>query len=230
MDIGINSLLAAFASAFQQDRRLFTLHFTDAALDGELLPYTVTGDEQLSAAFTLSVECLCSDVTLQLKSLIGQGIDVAIQLENGGERVLSGIVTGARQLGADGGFARYSLTVEPALALLALRRNSRVFQDKSVVDIVGLILDEHTQNNPVFAQCFRYRSILTLPSPSRSYCQQYRESDLTFIERLLREEGISYVFEFEHGSDQVGLHTLVLFDYGSELRERIYHQHTSMKM
>lgn len=36
-----------------------------------------------------------------------------------------------------------------------LRRNSRVFQDKSVVDIVELILDEHIAQNPVFAQCFR---------------------------------------------------------------------------
>src|SRR5690606_26808322 len=140
------------------------------------------------------------------------------KLNDGGERILSGLITRAEQLGSEGGFARYSLIIEPALAVLKLRRNSRVFQDKSVVDIVGLILDEHIANNPVFAQCFRHQSKLTQSYPARSYCQQYRESDFAFIDRLLREEGISYVFDFDHGADAVGLHTLVLFDSGSELQ------------
>ncbi len=212
----LSPLLAAFASAFTQDRRLFTLHFTDASLDTELLPHTLSGEEHVSAPYRLQVECLCTDISLELKQLIGTGVDVAIQLGDGGERLLSGIVTQAQQLGADGGFAGYGLIIEPALAVLKLRRNSRVFQDKSVVDIVGIVLDEHIASNPVFAQCFRHREQLTQDYPPRSYCQQYRESDLAFIERLLREEGISYRFEFDHGSDEAGLHTLVLFDSGAE--------------
>src|SRR5690606_28485735 len=212
----LSPLLAAFASAFTQDRRLFTLHFTDASLDTELLPHTLSGEEHVSAPYRLQVECLCTDISLELKQLIGTGVDVAIQLGDGGERLLSGIVTQAQQLGADGGFAGYGLIIEPALAILKLRRNSRVFQDKSVVDIVGIVLDEHIASNPVFAQCFRHREQLTQDYPPRSYCQQYRESDLAFIERLLREEGISYRFEFDHGSDEAGLHTLVLFDSGAE--------------
>jgi type VI secretion system secreted protein VgrG len=42
-----------------------------------------------------------------------------------------------------------------------------------------------------------------------------RETDLDFITRLLREEGISYYFEF---GGEIGLHTLVLVDAGSQLR------------
>ncbi|MFT3930583.1 MAG: type VI secretion system tip protein TssI/VgrG [Spongiibacteraceae bacterium] len=213
----LSNLLAAFASAFNQDERLFNLHFSDASLDAELLPHTIVAHEHISAPYVFDIECLSSDTSLPLKTFIGCGVDIAVQLGDGSERVVSGVVTASQQLGSDGGFARYGLTVEPAYSALKLRRNSRVFQDKSVVDIVGIILDEHIQNNPVFAQCFRHREQLTQDYPTRSYCQQYRESDFVFIERLLREEGISYYFDFEHGSDEIGLHTLVLFDAGSEL-------------
>ncbi|MFT3930595.1 MAG: type VI secretion system tip protein TssI/VgrG [Spongiibacteraceae bacterium] len=216
MDV-LSNVLAAFASAFNQDERLFTLHFSDASLDAELLPHTIVAHEHISAPYVFDIECLSSDTSLPLKTFIGCGVDIAVQLGDGSERVVSGVVTASQQLGSDGGFARYGLTVEPAYSALKLRRNSRVFQDKSVVDIVGLILEEHIQNNPVFAQCFRHREQLTQDYPTRSYCQQYRESDFAFIERLLREEGISYYFDFEHGSDEIGLHTLVLFDAGSEL-------------
>lgn len=210
------ALLSAFASAFTQDQRLFSAHFSDPSLDVVLLPHSVQGEEHVSAPYRLTLDCLSSDMHHELKSFLGLGIDIVIHREDG-DRRLSGIVTSARQLGADGGFARYSLCIEPALATLRLRRNSRVFQDKSVIDIVGLILDEHIQNNPVFAQCFRHRDDTTQDYPPRSFCQQYRESDFAFIERLLREEGISYRFDFDHGDDEPGLHTLALFDSGSSL-------------
>ncbi len=214
MDV-VSALLAVFASAFSQENRLFSLHFTDASLDGELLPHTLAGEEHISETYQFHVECLSADVSLSLKMLLGQGVDIVIHGDH--ERTLSGIISAAEQVGADGGFVRYRLRIEPALSALKLSRSSRVFQDKSVVDIVGLVLDEHIAKNPVFNTCFRHRLQLTQTYPARSYCQQYRESDLAFIERLLCEEGISYHFDFEHGVDQVGLHTLVLFDAGTEL-------------
>lgn len=217
MDAELNRVLATFASAWQGDSRLFSLYFADASLNSELLPHALVGEEHISACYKLDLTCLSSDASLELKSLIAQAVYVAVHLNDGSERVIAGIVTAARQLGSDGGFARYGLTIEPALAALKLRRNSRVFQDKSVVDIVGLILDEHIQNNPVFAQCFRRKEQLAHAYPTRSYCQQYRETDLAFIERLLREEGISYYFDFERGTDEVGLHTLVIFDNNAAL-------------
>jgi type VI secretion system secreted protein VgrG len=212
-----SALLDAFASAFTVNNRFFSLAFTDAALDGVLLPHTLSGEEHVSKPFRFTVDCLGDDARIELKSLLGVGVDIAITLTGGGERVISGIVTHSQQLGSNGGFARYQLIVEPAFAVLRLRRNSRVFQDKSVVDIVNIMLDEHIATNPVFAQCFRHREQLTATYTPRSFCQQYRESDFAFIERLLREEGISYFFDFEHGADEAGLHTLVLFDAGTEL-------------
>lgn len=204
MDFTFSSLLAAFASSFTQDNRLFSLYFINDSLDTELLPHTLAGEEHISEPFQFTLECLSSNVDIELKLFIGQGVDIQIHRDDT-DRVLSGIVTRAQQLSSDGGFVRYGLTVEPTLAILKLCKKSRAFHDKNVANIVGFILDEHIKANPVFAQCFRYRNNLTQNYSSRSYCPQCRESDFDFNSRLLREEGISYYFDFEHGGDQIGL-------------------------
>ncbi|WP_300080700.1 type VI secretion system tip protein TssI/VgrG, partial [Propioniciclava sp.] len=111
-----------------------------------------------------------------------------------------------------------------ALALLAHRRNSRVWQDKSVVEIVTDLLAEHQAANPAFRRSFALRDATRQRYPQRSYCLQYRETDLDFLTRLLAEEGIAW--RYVHGPDPdlshrdadapiddgVPRHTLVLFD------------------
>ena len=52
-----------------------------------------------------------------------------------------------------------------------------------------------------------YRFRLTENYPKLEYCVQYRETDLTFVSRLMEQHGIYYFFE--HTSDK---HTLVLAD------------------
>ena len=49
-------------------------------------------------------------------------------------------VTRFERTGANGGFARYALTIEPWLAFLGYRRDSYVFQDKTVFEIVDEML------------------------------------------------------------------------------------------
>ncbi len=224
-------LQSSGASPFSHQDRLIKLRFSEGSRIAEdtLLPHQVSGEESLSRCYRYTLDCLSADVHIELKDLQGQPIEIALLLPAGGERLLTGLVTRSEALGADGGFARYRLTIEPALATLTYRRNSRVFQDKSVIEIVQTILDEHLAVNPVFVASFKHESHLTRSYPARSYCLQYRESDLAFIERLLAEEGISYRFthmpDAEHsirnrdGSQATSgeaqgtpLHTLILFD------------------
>ena len=134
-------------------------------------------------------------------------VQVGVLTPAGGERILTGLVTAAHAVGSNGGFSSYLLTIEPALALLAQRRSSRVFQDLTVPQIFKTILDEHIPNNTVIAASFNLDPQLEAEYSARSYCLQYHESDLEFIQRLLREEGISYYFTFQSGKTPV--HTLV---------------------
>ncbi len=101
----------------------------------------------------------------------------------------------------------YSLTLVPALERLSLRHNSRIFQQKSVKDIITVLLSEMGVQEYAFS--------LTRELPVREFCVQYRETDLAFVQRLAAEEGL--VYSFEH---QLGKHTL-LFSDSSELLPKL---------
>ncbi|TDR82728.1 type VI secretion system Vgr family protein [Paludibacterium purpuratum] len=200
----VSSLLAAFASAFTQDRRLLSLQLgDDGQWDGRLLPQSVDGEEAVSDNYRYSVDCLSPDANLALKNLLGLSARLAIRDQNGEEVVRAGVVTQAQALGSDGGFSRYRLVLEPPFALLRHRTTSRVFQDLSVPDIVKQVIAEHQANNPVFARLQTLAIELTRPAAPRSYTLQYRESDLAFLTRLLAEEGLGWRFHTADGHIQL---------------------------
>jgi uncharacterized protein involved in type VI secretion and phage assembly len=104
-------------------------------------------------------------------------------------------------LGSDGGFARYRIRISPWLWRLGQVRNSRVWQDKSVIEIVDAVFAS-------WLPLARWRwSDDTGPfmadTNPRSYCCQYRESDLDFVRRLLGEEGLSWRFEQREGGAEL---------------------------
>lgn len=195
----LSALLASFADAFGQDRRILTLQVgTGQFAAAQLLPLQLDAEEGLCRACRYTVVCLSPDSGIALKSLLGQPARVAIEGAAGEAFIRCGVVSEAGQVGSDGGFARYRLTIEPPFALLRHRVSSRVFQDLTVPDIVRQILTEHQQANPLFARV-QTLAVQVQPASPRSYALQYRESDYDFIVRLLHEEG--YVWRFVHRDD-----------------------------
>ncbi|MDW5418425.1 type VI secretion system Vgr family protein, partial [Iodobacter sp. CM08] len=204
-------LLASFAAAFNQEQRLISLQLGDGTAWGEqLLPQQVTGSEGINRAYCYQIKCLSPTGDLELKSLLGLPVVLSIADANGDAIERCGVISQAQLLGSDGGFAKYSLTVEPPFALLRYRRTSRIFQDLTIVEIVKQILAEHQAKNPVFAAVQTVDFKLSGEYPPRSYCVQYREDDLAFVCRQLKESGLSWRFEHLAGDNpQV---QLVVFD------------------
>ncbi|MDF9401874.1 contractile injection system protein, VgrG/Pvc8 family, partial [Vibrio sp. 1180_3] len=64
----------------------------------------------------------------------------------------------------------YSLTLVPALERLSLRHNSRIFQLKTVPEILSVLLQEMGINDYAFS--------LKREATQREFCVQYRETDL----------------------------------------------------
>jgi type VI secretion system secreted protein VgrG len=91
----------------------------------------------------------------------------------------------------------YTATLVPALWQLGLSHRSRVFQDMTVQGIVSTVLQEDGLSATDFA--FDLETSL----PTREYCVQYRESDLSFIMRLLEQEGIYFFFEQTGSKEKV---------------------------
>ncbi|MGW8393939.1 type VI secretion system Vgr family protein [Pseudoduganella sp. HUAS MS19] len=120
-----------------------------------------------------------------------------------------GYISHAAMLGSEGGFARYRLRMSSWLWLATQARNSRVWQDKGVADIV----DDVFSGFAPYAKWQWSDDARTLLDaiPVRSYCCQYRESDYDFVRRLLTEEGITW--RLEDGEEE---QTLVLFADSSQ--------------
>ncbi len=84
---------------------------------------------------------------------------------------------------------QYTIRLVPDLWFLSLEKDCRIFQNKSIKEIVSIILTEAMIDAGRFD--FRARG----EQRKLEYCTQFNETDLHFISRLLAHEGIFYFFE-----------------------------------
>ncbi len=163
--------------------------------DVDFLVVEFTAIEKISTLYTVELS-LASEEDVALIDIIGK--EGALRLSWGvdslSDRFFHGIISDFRQTGNRGCFYLYKAFLVPAIYLLSLRRNCRIFQDMSVPDIVKQITKEARipEDQIIFRLLSKYRK--------REYCVQYRESDLNFISRLLEDEGIFYFFT--HSQDK----------------------------
>src|SRR5699024_9647581 len=150
------------------------------------------GEAALSHCGELTVDALCHDAGLPLDAMLGQAVSLCTTQADGGRSRRTGLVREARLLGADGSLARYRLNLVPWLWVLGEGRHSRVFQNKTVLDIVEAVFEAYAAH-AAWKITPDARQWLAAVRP-RSYAVQYRESDRDFVERLLAEEGLGYTF------------------------------------
>lgn len=168
------------------------------------------------AGLRLVVHALSPDAHLQLKTLIGQPalVELLCQESRSEMRPWHGHVVAAALMGSDGGLARYRLVVEPWLAALAHCVDAWVFQDMSVPQILDEVFAGYDGQGRL-VPAWRWDLADASVYPKRSLCIQYHESDLDFVLRLMREEGL--VCWWEHDGDaaspDLGRHTLVIADH-----------------
>lgn len=211
-------LLAALGSAPTQDQRLVRLHTPlgpDVLLAERIDLHEAivpSPEAEAGAGFRIETYALSTDAHLELKRLIGQ--PVLVELLTAASRTQlrpwHGHVTQAALIGSDGGLARYRLVIEPWLAFLGHRRNSWVYQDRTVPQIVEEVFAGYQGAGSLVPE-WRWDLADTEVYPRRSLCVQYQETDLEFVQRLLREEGL-YAW-FEHESGQEARHRLVIADH-----------------
>ncbi|WP_338770869.1 type VI secretion system Vgr family protein [Massilia sp. METH4] len=202
------------------------LVLADGLSDTVLLPQRVSGTEAICVGIELRVYCVSLDVHLPLKELIGVAAEVQIVTDEGKLRSLCGIVAEAAQGESDGGLATYQLVVRDALAILDLAVNTRVFLDKTELEVVQAVLTEARRNNPALAAAFEFEVDAALGMrryPPRKQIVQYNEGTGAFVKRLLRRRGISWFFRpkprDEDSRAAAPVHTLVLFRDTKRLKQ-----------
>lgn len=201
-------------SGFTQGSRLLKLT-TPLGAD-VLVAECVRGEEGLGQGFQFQVAALSTDAAISLKSLIGQPALLELLTTAGRDamRPFHGHVTAVELTGANGGLARYALTIGPWTAFLAHGRDSRIFQDMTTPDILEAVFAGY-RGKGTLAPAWRFDLQDREVYPKRSITTQYRESDLAFVERLMHEEGLFYYFEHAGQADSpaLGAHTMVIADH-----------------
>lgn len=238
----IASAIAALAGAWNQSTRVMRLYMASGAELGTdtLMAEKLQAVEAISpvqegidsshldaaiAGYRLQLSCLSLNATISLRKLLGQAVLLELDTE-GAPRAFHGHVTDCRMEGANGGMARYVLTIEPWLAFLRHRRDSAVFQDMTVPDIIESVFRDY-QGEGKLQPAWRLDLQDASVYARRSLATQYQETDLAFVNRLLAEEGLFYYIEHtgDASSASLGMHTVVIADHNGSFkpnaRERI---------
>lgn len=164
-----------------------------------LLIESVSVTEAISELFTIEAELLVAEKDTSIKAtivdpkkILGQQVTITVRDEADHEREFTGIVNGFVQGFRNARFTQYHATIVPHAWVLTQKSQSRIFQQKSVPDIL----------KEVFTG-FQVKYEFQGNYEPRNYCVQYRETDFAFASRLMEEEGIFYFFEHAGGALQM---------------------------
>ncbi|MBA3546545.1 MAG: type VI secretion system tip protein VgrG [Nannocystis sp.] len=158
--------------------------------------------ESLSEPYRLELELWTTDHEAVPARLLGDSCTLAIERDGHGRHV-HGIIHRVDMLPMAFDQVRVRVSVGPALELLAYRRNTRFWQDRSVLQILDEVLRPALAG---YGRKFELRVDAAAFRP-REYCVQFRETDLEFATRLMHESGIVYAFEHEQGdAERLVLH------------------------
>ncbi|MDY0095860.1 MAG: type VI secretion system tip protein TssI/VgrG [Candidatus Vecturithrix sp.] len=162
-----------------------------------------TASEQLSEPYDVSVDFSCPQAINLADMMEKEALLTVLGKEK--DRYFHGIVFRMEyrsSVGTD--FHRQHLhaaRIVPFTQLLSLKQDCRIFQNKQVQEIVADIFKDSKVPSD------RYEFRIRNKEHRRRYCVQYRETDLAFIHRILREEGIYYFYEHSQGK-----HVMVFAD------------------
>ncbi len=150
-----------------------------------LLLKKIRGTESISGLFHFELDMICEQRgALAFDKILGQPVTVKVETTGGKFRYINGIANRFARGARGTEFTAYSMELVPKIWLLTRIRQSRIFQQISVPDILKQVLQG-------FDAAYEIQGTFE----KRDYCVQYRESDFEFVSRLMEEEGIYYYFK-----------------------------------
>ncbi|HFO5452775.1 TPA: type VI secretion system Vgr family protein [Escherichia coli] len=155
-----------------------------------------SGREEMSQTYYYIINFTSTDNDLDAGLLLRKS--ATLTMGTGGlkgqvnQKVVHGVITDFRRISGSADQAKYQVILEPFIKLLDRQhRSHRFFVNKSVPEVVTEVLQEHGLKGWEFE--FRLKKTY----PKREQINQYQESDLQFIQRLLAEVGIFYFFTLQ---------------------------------
>ena len=194
MAINIHSALEQHG--FSAQKRAIHVQFSNSSLNEQVFLQRIDGTHELNDGVHLQLICLSTNAQISLKQFIGSQVAIDIVTDKSELSRISGLITKADIGASDGSLTIYRLTVEDSTALWKHRRNSRVFMNKSAVDVIQTVFQEWQFKSSLFDSSLTLdKSGLTKEYDIRPFIMQSSESDFDFLTRLMRSEGISWLID-----------------------------------
>jgi type VI secretion system secreted protein VgrG len=153
----------------------------------------------MSRLFRFELDLLSEDPKIKYTDIIGKSVTISLMQADGTPRYFNGVISRFGQGVSDDLMTSYHAEMVPWLWFLTRTADCRIFQNKTIPDIIKQIFSDLGFND--------FSDSLGSSYQPREYCVQYRETDFNFVSRLMEEYGIFYFFKHENGK-----HTLVLGD------------------
>ena len=147
-------------------------------------------------SFSFELELLSEkDPAIDFNAIVGKNVTVKVKHPDG-NRFFNGIVSRFSQGAGEPSFASYRAEIVPWLWMLTQTADCRIFQNKTVPDIIQKIFKDLGFTDFKLNLAGRFQP--------REYCVQYRETDFNFVCRLMEQYGIFYFFEHVDGQAHAG--------------------------
>ncbi|MFP2238012.1 type VI secretion system Vgr family protein [Pseudescherichia vulneris] len=177
--------------------------------------HSFTGEEALSQPYRYTIRFTTPEQNLPMNAVLNQTAEFLLRAPNPkatwhGQspwlpvRHINGVITSFSRIKSSADEVLYECVLEHELALLDRNYRSAVYMDMSVPELVTKLMKD--------SEYFDGYNIdfdkLSHGYPRREMIVQWKETDLTFIRRLLAEVGIWFRFE---NHDQVPTETVAVF-------------------
>jgi type VI secretion system secreted protein VgrG len=186
-----------------RDSALMSMTTTLGTADA-LIPTYLTADEEISQLFSYEILAVSQTGVIDPDKILNTAVCVTLRDANGPVRYFHGIVQAVRSNGVLRGsktaedFESYTLTVVPRLWFLNQTLDCRVYQAKTVQDILTAVFTDAGLTDVTFS---------VTGGAARPYTVQFNETDYMFVLRLMEEEG--WFYYFVHTDSK---HTLTITD------------------
>lgn len=162
-------------------------YFDIAGLQHDFQVLAFKASEAISQPYEVTLELVSERSNLDLEAPLHKPAFLGFGPPGEG---FHGLIDGFAQRESGNRLTRYELKLIPQLAYLGLCSDRRIFQQRSVEQIITEVLNKHGMLGDAFT--FQLGPSVYLP---REYCVQFDETDLAFIQRLCEESGIHYHFQ-----------------------------------
>ncbi|MDE2406819.1 MAG: type VI secretion system tip protein VgrG [Xanthomonadaceae bacterium] len=181
--------------------------------EDDLLIEEMSGQEGVSRLFEFRLKLLSEREDIEPEDIIGKRAILRTETfdthHSGGERFWNGFVSRFSITGTlpasspqDDTLYCYECDIVPWFWFMTQNEDCRIFQNKSVPDIIETLFEEFGYDD--------YKLELSAQYPLLDYCTQYNETTFNFISRLIEREGIYYYFRHDESSE--ARHILVFTD------------------